>query len=178
MKPRVKVLRWFLFIVVVALLPFVLHALFERRDNHDLTIGTIFGRGELLIAAIAIAMDGGSELIASKTRRNLEGYAVICSFVCFAMVILATGVYGYNAAQANSNAKATVVTPTLIATPIATPTLTEGITSPAPSKEVGVNEYDAKQEIAIQSLVIFGSAAFAGLWCKLLVKEPPPTPNM
>lgn len=169
MSPFARVIRWFLFVALVSLLPFILHALFESRDKGSSSIESVFGRGDLFIAAIAIGMDCASELIAARAKREVA--ALISSFACLAIVILATGLYVYNAAVpalTDAMTKSPIVT-NLEQTVIPTLSTTIESTRELPTDHAtGRRLVDIQRETAVQSLAIYFSVVFSGIFCRLL----------
>jgi hypothetical protein len=103
-----RMIRWFIFIVVVALLPFVLDAVFQwlLPDRSKPTFISVLGKGHLFIAILAIAADGVSELVGfSSSHKVLVWITASC---CFVIAVVAAGVYAL--AAATGSEESTVLT--------------------------------------------------------------------
>jgi hypothetical protein len=78
-----KLIRWFFFSVVIALLPIMFNGFSALTRGSSLSLKDLIGRGELLLVSAAISAASGSELFGRegerlrKTRLTLVG----CSFV-------------------------------------------------------------------------------------------------
>ncbi len=85
-----RIEKWLVFIVYVAVLPAIVIAMALPLFGHQLTLVAVFGRGEMLLSALAIAADGASEMIGVQ----LSGYRLTICRLCVAMVVLIAIIYG------------------------------------------------------------------------------------
>ena len=89
-----KISRWMLFIVGIAFVPILLRVIFEILERRSISFESLFGGGELLLVAVAIAADGASELVGLKAKRGWENFALYSCFSCIFIIIVASAVYG------------------------------------------------------------------------------------
>lgn len=90
MGRRERIEKWLVFIVYVAVLPAIVIAMALPLFGQQLTLVAVFGRGEMLLSALAIAADGASDMVGVQ----LSGYKLTICRLCIAMVVLIAIIYG------------------------------------------------------------------------------------
>lgn len=90
-----KVVRWILFIILMACLPFIIQVLFNQADSQPVLWTSILGRGDLLLAAVGIAVDGASDLLGKKARPNMQVLIIVSAAMSWFILAVAMALYGY-----------------------------------------------------------------------------------
>jgi hypothetical protein len=70
-----KLLRWFIFSVVISLLPLAFYYVRAMTDGKAVSLPELLARGELLLIAVALAADAIGDLLASKSAGMLKTIA-------------------------------------------------------------------------------------------------------
>jgi len=83
-----KLIRWFLFGVVIALLPIIFNSLRLFTHGGSLTFGQLVGRGELLLVTAGISAKAIGELIGSSTSMKIP--KIIAGGVSLVILALAS----------------------------------------------------------------------------------------
>lgn len=90
-----KILRWLGFTIVIGIIPFALIAIFQALGAGSVTTSGIFGKGELLLSALAVSADGAAELLGFRARPRFRAAGLFSAFICFMIVVLTAGAFGY-----------------------------------------------------------------------------------
>ena len=68
-----RLVHWFIFSVLIALLPILFNTIGLLLDGEPITLGALFGKGELFLIAVAISGRGVGELVVNETRLEKPG---------------------------------------------------------------------------------------------------------
>jgi hypothetical protein len=92
---REKILRWIIFSVLFALLPFLGNYFVEISKGHEVTLGSLFGNGELLLVGVTLCGVGLGELfgIASSKTATPPVQTYIVAGGSLMVVVLASLYY-------------------------------------------------------------------------------------
>jgi hypothetical protein len=102
-----RLVRWFVFSVVIALLPLGFRYLLEATDGAPPTITRLLSQGELLLVSSAIAAAAVGELIGRGRRRPI--LQLFAGGGCIATVLIASLYFAYVSTR-------TAARPTVVAT--------------------------------------------------------------
>jgi hypothetical protein len=95
-----KLLRWFIFSVLIALVPLAVSYLGLRLDRQEPSLYLLTERGELLLISTAIASAAVGELIPAGRARAIR--KLIAGGSCILLIMLSS--FAFAAIQARSNA--------------------------------------------------------------------------
>lgn len=88
-----KLLRWFFFSVVIALVPIFCTFLFLAGDGKNFSLAEALAHGELLLIAVAIASDAIGDLIGSGKEKT--GLKISCGAGCLLSVLCGSAYFGH-----------------------------------------------------------------------------------
>jgi ABC-type glycerol-3-phosphate transport system permease component len=97
-----RLVRWFMFSVLIALIPILFNFIGVILDNQPISTARLFGKGELLLIAVAISGRGMGELIPSGMNRAIVKIIVIGSNLI--IISLASYGFAYTSAKISSGA--------------------------------------------------------------------------
>jgi len=87
----IRLLRWFIFTVLVALAPLLVYGASTLIEGNQVTDELLFGKGELLLICCALAAAAIGDIITSG--RELETYKLICGGSCVIVVFFTSALY-------------------------------------------------------------------------------------
>lgn len=87
----VKIIRWLVFSVAIALLPLVANLLKTNTEITPWELSTIIGRGELLLIVAALCATAIGDLVGSTD--HLQGWKIVSGGACIVLLLLATIYY-------------------------------------------------------------------------------------
>ena len=89
---RDRMLRWLFFVALIAALPTLLSLLVTLATDRIITWRGLFGRGELVVGALALAADTAGGL----TKGSLQGRKLLVFCFCILMSIVMASVVSLN----------------------------------------------------------------------------------